>query len=97
MRLLTLDYRSVLLTLALAPAIATLLCILSASINVPDKPARSVKLAVYLKNDWRYSEFLAPSDVKGTPSARSVGAGLAMLLGRAHAALGEAAWFESIR
>ncbi|MCX5662139.1 MAG: FHA domain-containing protein [Planctomycetota bacterium] len=36
-RLLTLDYRSILLNLALAPAIALLLCILAASIKVPDQ------------------------------------------------------------
>lgn len=37
-----------------------------AAINVKDKPTRQVKLGVYMKGDKRFSEFLAPSDVKGT-------------------------------
>lgn len=37
-----------------------------ASINVKDKPSRAVKLGVYMKAEKRFSEFLAPSDVKGT-------------------------------
>lgn len=37
-----------------------------ATIRVPEKSDRTVKLAVWMKNDWRLSEFLAPSDVKGT-------------------------------
>ena len=37
-----------------------------AAINVKDKPSRAVKLAVYMKAEKRFSEFLAPSDVKGT-------------------------------
>ncbi len=35
-------------------------------IKTPDKPDRKLGLAVYIKGEWRYSEFLAPADVKGT-------------------------------
>lgn len=37
-----------------------------ATISVKDKADRKLGLAVYLKGDWRFSEFLSPSDVKGT-------------------------------
>jgi hypothetical protein len=37
-----------------------------ATINIPDKDPRKLTLAVYLKDQWRFTEFLAPSDVKGT-------------------------------
>ncbi len=36
------------------------------TIKVPEKPDRTLKLAVWMKNEWRLSEFLAPADVKGT-------------------------------
>jgi len=36
------------------------------NIKTPDKPDRKLGLAVQMKNEWRFSEFLAPSDVKGT-------------------------------
>jgi len=35
-------------------------------IKTPDKADRKLSLAVFMKNEWRFSEFLAPSDVKGT-------------------------------
>lgn len=35
-------------------------------IKTPDKPDRKLSLAVYMKNDLRFTEFLSPSDVKGT-------------------------------
>ena len=37
-----------------------------AVIKTPDKPDRKLGLSVAMKGDWRLSEFLAPSDVKGT-------------------------------
>jgi outer membrane lipoprotein-sorting protein len=37
-----------------------------ATIKVPEKADRVLKLAVWMKNEWRLSEFLAPADVKGT-------------------------------
>ncbi len=37
-----------------------------ATIKVPEKSDRTLKLAVWMKNEWRLSEFLAPADVKGT-------------------------------
>ncbi len=37
-----------------------------ALIKVPEKADRTLKLAVWMKNEWRLSEFLAPADVKGT-------------------------------
>jgi len=37
-----------------------------ATIKVPDKADRKLSLAVYMKDEKRFSEFLAPSDVKGT-------------------------------
>ncbi|NUP07368.1 MAG: outer membrane lipoprotein-sorting protein [Polyangiaceae bacterium] len=36
------------------------------TIRTPDKSDRKLSLAVYMKGDKRFSEFLAPSDVKGT-------------------------------
>lgn len=36
------------------------------SIQVPEKAERKLKLAVFMKGEFRFSEFLAPSDVKGT-------------------------------
>ncbi len=36
------------------------------TIRVPEKADRTLKLAVWMKNEWRLSEFLAPADVKGT-------------------------------
>lgn len=35
-------------------------------IRTPEKPDRKLSLAVYMKGEKRFSEFLAPSDVKGT-------------------------------
>ena len=37
-----------------------------AAINVKDKPTRQARLGVYMKDEKRFTEFLAPSDVKGT-------------------------------
>ncbi|HTJ82779.1 MAG TPA: outer membrane lipoprotein-sorting protein [Polyangiaceae bacterium] len=37
-----------------------------ATIRTPDKADRKLSLSVAMKGDWRLSEFLAPSDVKGT-------------------------------
>jgi outer membrane lipoprotein-sorting protein len=36
------------------------------NIKTPDKPDRKLGLNVQMKNEWRFSEFTAPSDVKGT-------------------------------
>jgi outer membrane lipoprotein-sorting protein len=36
------------------------------TIKTSGKADRTLKLAVWMKNQWRLSEFLAPSDVKGT-------------------------------
>ncbi|MBK6513173.1 MAG: outer membrane lipoprotein-sorting protein [Polyangiaceae bacterium] len=36
------------------------------TIKTPDKPDRKLSLRVMMKGDKRFSEFLAPSDVKGT-------------------------------
>jgi len=35
-------------------------------IRTPDKADRKLSIAVFMKNDWRFTEFLSPSDVKGT-------------------------------
>lgn len=37
-----------------------------ATIKTPDKTDRKLSLEVSIKNEWRYTEFTAPSDVKGT-------------------------------
>lgn len=38
----------------------------SAVIRTPDKPDRNLELDIRMKGEWRLSEFLGPSDVKGT-------------------------------
>ena len=37
-----------------------------ALIKTPDKPDRTLSLNIRMKGEWRLSEFLTPSDVKGT-------------------------------
>lgn len=37
-----------------------------ATIKTPDKADRTLKLNIFMKNDWRFTEFSAPSDMKGT-------------------------------